>query len=290
MTRRRSAPSRRSPSRRCRYSRRQLGILIIESPQNQQVKRLRSLATRKGRRAAQQFLVEGVRALEEAAGGRLPLETIALCPELFSGDRAAELEAELRTRDTQVLELSEEAFRAFSQVQAPEGIAAAVGIPDTRLGDLPAKADLIVAAVDLRDPGNMGSLVRTADAAGAKALVAAGTCVDLFDPKVVRATAGSIFHLQVVNGVAPDEMIAWARKAGMKSTAACLDRAKPHTQTRFPKRTLVIVGNEANGLNEDVAKQADLRSFIPMPGRAESLNVNVAAGILLWEILRQRQG
>ncbi len=263
--------------------------MIIESPQNQQVKRLRSLATRKGRRAAQQFLVEGVRALEEAAAGRLPLETIALCPALFSGERAGELADELRTRDTQVLELTEEAFRAFTQVQAPEGIAAAVGIPDTRLDDLPAKADLIVAAVDLRDPGNMGSLVRTADAAGAKALVAAGTCVDLFDPKVVRATAGSIFHVQVVNGVATDEMIAWGRRSSMRSVAACLHHAKPYTQIRYPRRALVVVGNEANGLREDVAKQADMRSFIPMPGRAESLNVNVAAGILIWEILRQRQ-
>ena len=260
----------------------------IESPQNQQVKRLRSLATRKGRRVARRFLVEGVRALEEAASGHLPLETVALCPELYSGDRAAELAAELRGREIPILELSEEAFRSFSQVQAPEGIAAEVGIPETQLSDLPADANLVVAAVDVRDPGNMGSLVRTADAAGAQAVIAAGSCVDLSDPKVVRATAGSLFHLQVVNGASPEDTIAWARQAGMRSVAATLKSAKPHTQTRFAKRMLVMVGNEANGLRDDVAKQADIRAFIPMPGRAESLNVTVAAGILIWEILRQR--
>lgn len=262
--------------------------MIIESPRNQHVKRLRSLATRKGRRAHHQFLVEGVRALEEAADGRLPLETVALCRELIAGDRAEVLAAELAARDVEVLEMAEAPFRALSQVQSPEGIAAAVGIPDTRLDDLPADSDLIVAAVDLRDPGNMGSLVRTADAAGARALVAAGTCVDLFDPKVVRATAGSIFHVPVVNDAPALGLIEWARSTGIRTVAGCLENARPHTKIRYPKRTLVMVGNEANGLREDVARQADLRAFIPMPGRAESLNVTVAAGILIWEILRQR--
>ena len=262
--------------------------MIIESTQNQHIKRMRALASRKGRRTYCQFLVEGVRGLEEALGGRLPLETVALCPGLIEGDRAEQLAEQLSSLGADVLRIAEEPFRSFSQVQSPEGLAAAVGIPDTRLEDLPADADLIVAAVDLRDPGNMGSLVRTADAAGAQALVAAGTCVDVFDPKVIRATAGSVFHIPVVNNAAPLEMIEWARAAGMRTVAGCLENAKPHTKTRFAKRTLVMVGNEANGLREDVAKRADIRAYIPMPGRAESLNATVAAGILIWEILRQR--
>lgn len=263
--------------------------MIIESTQNQHVKRLRALASRKGRRTHRQFLVEGVRGLEEAVGGRLQLEAVALCPDLIEGDRAEELARELSSLGADVLQLAEEPFRSFSQVQSPEGLAAAVGIPDTGLEDLPADADLIVAAVDVRDPGNMGSLVRTADAAGAQALVAAGTCVDVFDPKVVRATAGSVFHIPVVNDAAPLNVLEWARGAKIRTVAGCLENAKAHTKTRFPKRALVMVGNEANGLREDVAKRADMRAFIPMPGRAESLNVTVAAGILIWEILRQRE-
>lgn len=262
--------------------------MIIESSQNQHVKRLRSLATRKGRRTHRQFLVEGVRGLEEAIGGRLALETVAICPELIESDRARELADELSQTDAQVLEMAEEPFRSLSEVQSPEGLAAAVSIPEMTLEDLPADADLIVAAVDLRDPGNMGSLVRTADAAGAQALIAAGTCVDIFDPKVVRATAGSVFHVPIVNDAPPMGLIEWARKAGVRTVAGCLENARPHTGIRYPKRTMVMVGNEANGLHEDVAKNADLRAYIPMPGRAESLNVTVAAGILIWEILRQR--
>jgi TrmH family RNA methyltransferase len=263
--------------------------LIIESSQNQHVKRLRSLATRKGRRTHRQFLVEGVRGLEEAVGGRLPLETVALCPDLIDSERARELADELTASDAQVLQIAEDAFGSFSQVQSPEGLAAAVSMPGTRLEDLPGDLDLVVAAVDLRDPGNMGSLIRAADAAGAQALVAAGTCVDIFDPKVVRATAGSVFHLPIVNDAPPMGLIKWARGSGVRTVAGCLENARPHTGIRYPKRTMVMVGNEANGLREDVAKNADLHAYIPMPGRAESLNVTVAAGILIWEILRQRR-
>jgi TrmH family RNA methyltransferase len=263
--------------------------VLIESAQNQHVKRLRSLATRKGRRAHEQFLVEGVRALEEAVGGRLKLETLAICPALIGAERAQQLVGELAESGAEVLEMAEEPFRSFSQVQAPEGVAAAVAMPATRLEDLPPDLDLAIAAVDLRDPGNMGSLLRTADAAGAGAVIAAGNCVDVFDPKVVRATAGSIFHLHVVNGAAPGEVFDWARASGVQTIAGTLERARPHTRIRYPKRVLVFVGNEANGLPEAVAKHADLRACIPMPGRAESLNVTVAAGILIWEILRQRE-
>lgn len=262
--------------------------MIIQSTQNQHVKRLRSLATRKGRRRHGQFLVEGVRALEEAVNGRLELATVAVCAELFSGDRAEKLARRLDGTGAEVLQIAEEPFRSFSRVDSPEGVAAAVTIPGTSLEDLPGEATLVVAAVDLRDPGNMGALLRTADAAGADALIAAGTCVDVYDPKVVRATAGSVFHLPVVANAAIEEMLRRARERSLRTVATCLEDARPHTEIDYPARALVMVGNEANGLREDVARKANLRAYIAMPGRAESLNVTVAAGIVLWEILRQR--
>lgn len=261
--------------------------MLIESPQNQHIKRLRSLATRKGRRSHAQFLIEGVRALEEALDGTLEPATVAICPELLSGERATELADELRGSGAPVLELTEKAFRALSQVQGPEGIAAAVAIPQTGLDDLP-ESDLVVAGVDVRDPGNLGALVRTADAAGAGGFIAAGHCVDPYDPKVVRATAGSIFHLPLVADATVDDLLAWAGSRGLHTVAAGLEDALPHTAIRYPLRALVLVGNEANGLPAEIAGRADLRARIAMPGRAESLNVAVAAGILLWEILRQR--
>lgn len=262
--------------------------MLIESVRNQQVKRLRSLATKKGRRTHRQFLVEGVRALEEAAEGCLEPETIVLCPELATSSRAEELADQLAATGAEMLQMSEEAFRAFSQVQSPEGVAAAIRIPERDLESLPTGAALFVGAVDLRDPGNMGALARTADAAGAGALIAAGSCADIYDPKVVRATAGSIFHLPVVIDLPAERLLEWARSSGISTVAAHMEDARPHTQIRYKPRTLVLVGNEANGLSPELASRADHRAYIPMPGRAESLNVTVAAGILVWEILRRR--
>lgn len=233
-------------------------------------------------------MVEGVRALEEALSGRLKPVTVAYCPELISSARAHELVTALADSGAQVLRMTERAFRAFSQVQAPEGVAAAVAIPTTTLADLPAAADLVVAAVDVREPGNLGALLRTAAAAGAQGFVAAGSCADLYDPKTVRATAGSIFHLPAVTQTNAQKLLAWARERDLQSVAACLENALPHTALRYAERTLVLVGNEANGLPDEVAQEADVRAYIVMPGHCESLNVVVAAGVLIWEILRQR--
>ncbi len=232
--------------------------------------------------------MEGVRALEEALSGQFEPATVAYCPELISSARAHQLVTELADSGARVLRMTERAFRAFSQVQAPEGVAAAVAIPATTLEDLPAEADLVVAAVDVRDPGNLGALLRTAAAAGAQGFVAAGSCADLYDPKVVRATSGAIFHLPAVTQTGAQELLTWARERDLQSVAACLEAALPHTAIRYAERALVLVGNEANGLPDDVARAADVRACIVMPGRTESLNVVVAAGVLIWEILRQR--
>jgi len=262
---------------------------VIDSPQNEHVKRLRSLATKKGRAQHQQFLVEGVRALEEALDGRAEIRLVAYCADLVTAERARAITERLGRSGAETLEMTERAFRAFSQVEAAEGVAAAVAIPDSGLSDLPSVARLVVAAVEVRDPGNMGALLRTADAAGAEAFIAAGSCVQLYEPKVVRATAGSIFHLTPVEDVTVEAMLAWARDTGITTVAGCLEDARPYAEVQYPARTLVIMGSEAHGLSHHVATRADLKVQIPMPGRAESLNVAVAAGILIFEILRQRQ-
>lgn len=261
--------------------------MIIESTQNQYVKRLRALATTRGRREHGEFLVEGVRALEAALDAGAPISYVAHCAEL-GGERARML-AERLGGSHRMMAVSEPVFRSLSQVQAPEGLAAAVLIPAVTLDDLPAEADLLPAAVELRDPGNMGTLVRLADAVGAQGFIAAGSCVDLYEPKVVRATAGSVFHLPLVQDVTPDEMLAWASRRGIATIATTLAGGEPWASISYPPRVLLLAGGEAHGLDEELAARAEIRACIPMPGRAESLNVAVAAGIVAYEILRQRE-
>lgn len=261
--------------------------VVIESSQNRYVKHLRALATAKGRREHGEFLVEGVRALEEALEAGTRLSFVVYCPEL-GGERARQLAQRLEQRH-RVLQVTERVYRSFSQVQAPEGVAAAVGIPRVSLDDLPADASLVLAAVDLRDPGNMGTLVRLADAVGADAFIAVGSCVDLYEPKVVRATVGSVFHLPLVQDVTADQALAWAQAQKIATVATTLRGGEAWASVRYPPRVLVLLGGEAEGLGEELVQRADLRVFIPMPGRAESLNVAVAGGIVAYEIVRQRQ-
>lgn len=261
--------------------------MIIESTQNQYVKRLRALATAKGRREHGEFLVEGVRALGDAVQAGAAISYVAHCADL-GGERARELAERLRASH-RVMEVSEQVFRSLSQVQAPEGLAAAVAIQSLTLDDLPAEADLLLAAVELRDPGNMGTLVRLADAVGADGFIAAGSCVDLYEPKVVRATAGSVFHLPLVQDVTADELLAWAAGRGITTVATMLGGGQPWASVSYPERVMLLLGGEAHGLDQALAARADLRAVIPMPGRAESLNVAVAAGVVAYEILRQRE-
>jgi len=263
--------------------------LLIESTHNQYVKRLRALATRKGRREHGEFLVEGVRSLEEAAGAGAEISYLAHCPELADAPRARELAEYFGGAGDRVMEVTEQVFRSFTQVQSPEGLAAAVAIPATSLTDLGADAGLWLAAMDVRDPGNLGTLVRTADAVGADGLIAAGTCADLYEPKVVRASVGSVFHLPLVQSVAPKALLEWAAKGEVATVATTLEDATRYTDIEYPERVLLMFGGEARGLDADVVAEADFRVSIPMPGRADSLNVGVASGILAWEVLRQRQ-
>ncbi len=263
--------------------------MLIESTQNQYVKRLRALATRKGRREYGEFLVEGVRSLEEAAEAGAEIVYVAHCPELADARRARELAVYFDAAGDRVMEVSEQVFRSITQVQSPEGLAASVAIPATGLADMGDDAGLWLAAVDVRDPGNLGTLIRTADAMGADGLIAAGTCADMYEPKVVRASAGSVFHVPLVQSVAPRTLLEWAAGAEVTTVAATLVDATGYTDIEYPERVLLMLGSEAHGLDEDLVAGADLRACIPMPGRAESLNVGVAAGVLAWEVLRQRQ-
>lgn len=257
---------------------------LIESPQNAHVKLLHSLATAKGREEHGLFLVEGARTVRELIEtGRTP-EIGCLCPELLDDPDLA-----VRLRDTSrlFLELSERAFRALSDTVTPQGVAVAVRLPRTSLRSLPSGPAVFLALHELRDPGNMGAMIRTADAAGAAAVIAVGGCVDFYSPKVVRATAGSILR-QALVACDEAEFLSWARETGAAVVAAALSGEEDCRSVALPERVVLLIGNEAHGLSERLLTASDMRVRIPMPGRAESLNAAVAAGILLYETIRQR--
>ncbi|MBU0610851.1 MAG: RNA methyltransferase [Armatimonadetes bacterium] len=269
----------------------------ITSPQNQYVKLFRSLATAKGRKEHSLFAIEGTHLVEEmiAAGWRAQVGYV--CPELLKDQTPAR---RLKKHADLMVEVAASVFKEMSDTVTPQGIAAAVAIPRQGLEALAAGpgaqdappavlcgAGVVLAVHEVRDPGNMGTMIRTADAAGALGVLAVGDCVDFYSPKVVRAAAGAVFHLPLV-AVMGEELLAWADATGTALVATVVQDGTPLPAAALPDRCAVLIGSEAHGLPEALLTACGVRVTIPMPGRAESLNAAIAAGVLLYEYNRQR--
>ena len=242
----------------------------------------RKLTRRAGRDAAGQFLAEGPQAVREALAHE-PRPS-----ELFVTDAAARRHADLVERahaaGVPVSPVTAKAAAGLSETTTPQGIVAACPVLDVTLATALAGAPRLVAVLaDVRDPGNAGTVLRSADAAGADAVVLAGDSVDPYNGKTVRASAGSLFHLPVVRGARLPDTLAAARAAGLTVLAA--DGAGERELTDLPELagpTAWLFGNEAWGLPAETGALADIRVRIPISPRAESLNLAAAAAVCLF--------
>lgn len=265
---------------------------LISSPKNPRVKLLRSLRLRKYREETGLYLVEGIRIVEEALDLGAPVETLVYAPDLLVSERAQALVA--RAGVPSRLALSADVFRGLSEREDPQGIAAAVRIDERTLASIPLAGDLLVLVVhEIRDPGNLGSLVRTADAAGASGLVIVGPSADLYDPQCVRATMGSLYALPIVRLASEAALLPWyaqVRAAGLPLLVAgtSAHAESLHFDVDYRRPVALLLGSERQGLPESMREAADVLVRLPMQGRATSLNVSAAAAALVYEILRQR--
>jgi TrmH family RNA methyltransferase len=267
--------------------------LQITSTRNPRVKALRALRLRKYRQREGLFLVEGIRIVEEALDTGAPVETLVYAPELLVSQRARGLVQ--RVEPERRLALSSDVFGTLSGRDTPQGIAAAISIEEPSLADLPATQDLLVlVAYQLRDPGNLGTIVRTADAAGATGVVVVEPSVDLYDPQTVRATMGSLFALPVVRLQGEADLVDWygeIRAAGLPLLVAGSSAHGPvdYFEADLSRPLVLLLGSERQGLPPSVREQADVLVRLPMAGRATSLNVAAAAAALVYEVVRQRR-
>ena len=266
--------------------------MLITSFRNPRVKYLRSLRLRKVRQRESRFLIEGIRIVEEALTLGAPVETLVYAPDLLVSDRARALVERLDAADR--LALSGEVMASLSDRDQSQGIAAVVRFQDPPLASIPWSEDLlVVVACQLRDPGNLGSVVRTADAAGASGVVVVEPSVDLYDPQAVRATMGSLFALPIVRLAGAAELAPWyadLRATGLPLlvVASSAHGRAVYYEADYRHPLVLLLGSERHGLPEEVRQEADLVVRLPQTGRATSLNVSAAAAALLYEILRQR--
>jgi len=234
------------------------------------------------------IVAEGGRALRAALDARLHVRELFVAPELFvgAGDRAHVAEAE--RRGTRVVEVGADAFRTLAHNVRPDGLLSLVARPPTGLSRLRLRPDaLVVVAAGIERPGNLGTIVRTACAVGADALVVADPCTDPFHRDVVRGSVATIFRVPVA-ATTGERAIAWLREHGLRVLATMPGAATPYWEARYDGRVAIVLGAERTGLSDDWLRAADQRVAIPMPGPADSLNVAVAAGVVLCEAARRR--
>lgn len=255
---------------------------------NPRLKQLVRLRDRRPRDEAGVFLVEGYREIRRALEKEVPLAELYFAPEWFLGENEPELLARAEAAGTQLFELSRAAFAKVAYRERPDGLLALAPqwrrtLADLRLG--PAPLLLVVEAIE--KPGNLGTILRSADAAGCAAVIVCDPVTDIFNPNVVRASTGVLFSLPCVVAEGPP-VLAWLRDRGIRTVATT-----PAAETLYSAADLrgplaVVMGSEQYGLSDFWLKNADLPVRIPMAGQADSLNVAMAATITLFEAIRQR--
>lgn len=258
---------------------------VITSTSNRLVKLVRQLATRQGREKAGAFVVEGARAVDEALDAR-KVRAVFFDEQQLEKPLIASLLMRVQAEGVEIVVTCTKLFAELADTQSPQGVLAIVDDISVGSDHLSTDSRLIVISDALQDPGNIGTLIRLADAIGADAFVATKGSVDVFNPKTVRASMGSLFHLPVLRDVVAYELVALLKSRGYKLVAADVQGTIDHFDYDFSLPVAVVFGNEGAGLSPCWLEHADLVR-IPMPGRAESLNVGAAAAVMLYEIVRQ---
>lgn len=275
-------------------NRMQKNMPTITSLQNPRVKDAVRLRDRRHREKQGRILIDGARELRRAVDASVKLVEAFVCESLCEGDDARHLLPILANTGAQVWDVSEAVFERLAFGQRAEGVLGIAEMPNPTLDSLQscglessATPPLIAVIEGVEKPGNVGAVLRTADAAGVSALIVADGRTDLYNPNAIRASLGTIFTKPVCEATS-SQTLAWLRHRGCSIVAARVDGSVPYTDVDYRRPTAIVLGSEAQGLSP-VWSGDDIRAIrLPMLGAADSLNVSVTAAVLFYEALRQR--
>lgn len=262
----------------------------ITSLQNPRVKQLVKLRDRRPRDEAGVFLVEGYREIRRALEKNVALQEIYFSPEWFLGENERALIAQAEAAGAKSFELSKEAFAKVAYRERPDGLLAVAPQWKRDLSDLKLGAEPFLLVVEaIEKPGNLGTILRSADAAGCDAVIVCDPVTDIFNPNVVRASTGVLFSVPLV--VSESERVwEWLKERRIRTVATTPAAEKIYSDVEMKGAIAVVMGSEQYGLSEFWLKNADVPVRIPMAGQADSLNVAMATIITLFEAVRQRRG
>jgi TrmH family RNA methyltransferase len=258
----------------------------ISSTQNPLIKQLLLLKEKsRARKKSGQFLIEGKRELSLAIKGGYKVETVLFYPELFSESEAKSMSQ----YNIEIIEISKDVFQKLAHRDTTEGVIAVVSSKTHQLDDLKltSKNPLILVAEAPEKPGNIGAILRTADAANVDAVIIANPKSDLYNPNIIRSSVGCVFTTEIAMATS-DEAIDFLKKYNFNIFSAILQESEPYHSQDYTLPTAIVVGTEATGLTEEWRQAATKNVSIPMQGVIDSMNVSVAAGILIFEAKRQR--
>ena len=260
---------------------------IISSKENQFIKHIKKLKDKKYRDINNEYLIEGIKLIKEAIQEKAKIKQIVICDECEKIE-AIPKDLMYEIAKHECIYVTKKLFETLTNVVEPQGILAIIGKSDPKQ-EINYNEDIIVALDDIQDPGNLGTILRTADSVGLKQILVSKGTADAYNPKVVRSTMGAIFRIKIIECENLKDKLKELQKDDYKILVTSLQTKQSIYDVKYNK-TVIVIGNEANGVSENIQKIADQKVKIPMIGKTESLNASVATGIILYEYVRQKVG
>ena len=256
----------------------------IISKDNSLIKHIRKLKEKKYRDEYGEYTLEGIKLIQEAIQENANIKHIVVCD---GCDNSEIIESHLKYEMARLdfIYVPQNIFKMISNVETPQGVLAVIEKKNNE--ELDTSEDLILALDDIQDPGNLGTILRTADSVGLKQILVSKGTADAYNPKVVRSTMGAIFRINIIECENLKDTLMQLQNKDYKIMTTSLKAKKTIYKVDYKKKVIVI-GNEANGVSNEIQKIADEKVIIPMLGKTESLNASVATGVILYEYVRQK--
>ena len=257
----------------------------ISSKENELIKHIRKLKDKKERDISNEYVIEGIKLIQEAIRENVKINQIIICDDCEKTESIPkDLKYEIAKYNC--IYVTRKILKYISEVQEPQGILAVIEKNNLNR-EIDYNQDIIVALDDVQDPGNLGTILRTVDSIGVTQILVSKGTADCFNPKVVRSTMGAIFRIKIIECEDLEKSLKEIKKHKYKIVVTSLQTNNSIYEINYNKK-IIVIGNEANGVEERIQKIADEKIKIPMIGKTESLNASVATGIVLYEYVRQK--
>lgn len=258
---------------------------IISSKDNEFIKHIKKLKEKKYRDLNKEFVIEGIKLIKEAIEEKCNIKQIVICDNCQNSEIIPK-ELMYEIAKYECIYVTDKVFSSISDVNTPQGIMAIIGRENTE-AQINYSEDIIVALDDIQDPGNLGTILRTVDSVGINQILVSKGTADCYNPKVVRSTMGAIFRVNIIECNDLEKTLKEIKKHKFELIITSLQTENSIYDIDYNKKVIVI-GNEANGVEQKIQDIADIKAKIPMLGKTESLNASVATGIILYEYVRRK--